>query len=159
MSTKLSEDEIAEKRESVARRDSDYMDVSALLADRETILAELAAAQKLVSLFSSSKVHGQAIEDDDHWALDQAGVPRTLEGDTEEATCGDRVRWLHRKHQAELASCRAELAEAKTALEIVATGIWRDKKMNACGLTGAALAVHAVEKIIGKKKTNKLSKP
>jgi len=38
--SRLSDAKIAEKRESVARRDSDYMDVSDLLADREAILAE-----------------------------------------------------------------------------------------------------------------------
>ena len=34
------------------------------------------------------------------------------------------------------------------ALKIVSAGIWRDKKMNACGLAGEAVAVHAVEEAL-----------
>jgi hypothetical protein len=36
------------------------------------------------------------------------------------------------------------------ALELVATGIHRDKKMNACSLSGGSAAVHAVEAAIAK---------
>ena len=34
--------------------------------------------------------------------------------------------------------------------KIVSAGIWRDKERNACGLAGAAVAVHAIEAAIAK---------
>ena len=41
------------------------------------------------------------------------------------------------------------IAEAELALEFIAGLIWRDKKMNACGLkAGTALDVHVIEKAI-----------
>lgn len=42
-------------------------------------------------------------------------------------------------------------SDAKTSLEIVAAGIWRNKDDNTCGLAGAAVAVHAVEKALDRK--------
>lgn len=42
------------------------------------------------------------------------------------------------------------LDECRTALRIVAVGIWRNKRKNTCGLAGAAVAVHAVEAALAK---------
>lgn len=65
MTSRLSDAEIAEKRESVTRRDSDYMDVSDLLADREAILAENATLkarlhdQSLATMEASSLISAE----------------------------------------------------------------------------------------------------
>lgn len=40
------------------------------------------------------------------------------------------------------------LHESYLALLVVKAGIWRNKEMNACGLSGAAVAVHAVESAV-----------
>ena len=41
------------------------------------------------------------------------------------------------------------IAEAELALEFISDLIWRDKKMNACGLkAGSALDVHVIETTI-----------
>lgn len=38
------------------------------------------------------------------------------------------------------------IEELEITLELVAAGIWRDRKKNACGLSGAGIVVHAVER-------------
>lgn len=44
-----------------------------------------------------------------------------------------------------------------SALNVVAGGIWRNKEMNACGLSGEAIAVQLVERAM--KRIAKRSKP
>ena len=45
----------------------------------------------------------------------------------------------------EIERLRAIVEQCSEALNVVAVGIWRDKRSNTCGLTGASAAVHAVE--------------
>ena len=72
------------------------------------------------------------------------------------ATAAELRREARRLRSAGAAGHRREhelaqlLDECHTVLKIVAAGIWRNKKMNACGLAGAALTVHAVEQALEK---------
>ncbi len=52
-------------------------------------------------------------------------------------------------HLSQLAEERDGLREALT---LVATGIWRNREMNTCGLSGAAMVVHAVEAALAAEK-------
>lgn len=71
----------------------------------------------------------------------------------------DKLRVLSEKDKIVDAMMRtAETLHAKAAmfdemlmaLKAVSAGIWRDKKMNACGLACPAITVHIVEKVLAK---------
>ena len=53
---------------------------------------------------------------------------------------------------------QARIDELVATLEIVATGIRRNKELNVCWLTGDAGAVHAVEVALRRKKIKKIPK-
>jgi len=64
-------------------------------------------------------------------------------GDTAE-TC-ERIIDELKSQRAEIERLRVVVEQCSEALNVVATGIWRDKRNNTCGLTGASVAVHAVK--------------
>lgn len=54
---------------------------------------------------------------------------------------------VHAGHQRENQLARL-IDTCQFALRVVSSGIWRDRRRNACGLSGAAVAVHQVEEAI-----------